>query len=246
MQLNLFGHSFSIKWPGLLLYLALSVVLCRLGFWQLDRAEQKRQLQQHLMAAQELSPLSFSELTHSEPERIRYRQAVVRGRYDFAHQFLLDNQIHNGKPGYFVLTPLIIADCDCAVLVNRGWLALPDGNRNSLPQISVSQNDRTVRARVNRFPGVGYKLAGAETPSATWPSVLQLVDAEVLTNTLGYRLLPFQLELSADDSDGYLRVWKTVNDMPPEKHIGYAVQWFILALTLTALYLWTIFRQRSG
>jgi len=169
---------------------------------------------------------------------------LVAGRYDEAHQFLIDNQILDGKPGYFVLTPFLIAQEKRAVLVNRGWVPLGE-DRKALPDVSIKTEVKRITGRINHFPPVGIKLKGAEIPTEGWSSVVQVVDSRILAARLGYDLYDFQIELDADAAEGYRRQWKTASTIPPEKHLAYAVQWFGLALTLTGLFIWISSRKRS-
>lgn len=212
-------------------------VLLSLGFWQLDRADQKRAYlvqQQALMTAGELL---LDARTPDDLALLKYRPVSVAGHYVVERQFLIDNQHVNGKVGYFVLTPFVLAGTNKAVLVNRGWLPL-NGDRKVLPRLPVSTVPMTITGRVNSFPSVGIKLAGAEVPTNTWPAVVQVADAKALAKSLGYPLYSFQVELDPAQPEGFLRVWQPQAIMPPEKHIAYAVQWFGLALTFTVLFFW--------
>jgi surfeit locus 1 family protein len=149
----------------------------------------------------------------------------------------LDNQIINGKAGYFVLTPFVLQGSTQAILVNRGWIvANPD--RHILPDVRIKNIHATISGRINHFPSVGIKLTGAATPSQTSPAVLQIVDTQILAKKLAYPLFPFQMELAANMPDGYTRQWLTTTLMSPEQHFGYAVQWFGLAATLSILFFW--------
>ncbi len=170
-------------------------------------------------------------------EALKYRHVTVTGSYDQAHQFLIDNQISDGKAGYYVLTPLIVEGGTKAVLINRGWVPL-NKDRSILPDVSVDELQTSVSGRINSFPSVGIKLAGAEIPTDSWPSVVQWVDSDVLAKKLGYPLFPFQIELDQDLPGGFKREWRTATVMSPEQHIGYAVQWFGLALALTLIFIW--------
>jgi surfeit locus 1 family protein len=166
---------------------------------------------------------------------LKYSTVRVTGHYDNSHQFLLDNQINAGIVGYFVLTPFVLEGSTTAVLVNRGWIPLKA--RAQLPQINVIDTQTTLVGRINSFPGVGIKLAGADIPAKSWPSVVGLVNTDVLAKTLGYPLFAFQIELAADQANGYQRDWQTTTVMRPEQHTAYAVQWFALALTLSLLFI---------
>ena len=219
-------------------YLCLMPLLISLGFWQLGRSEEKKIiLEKQNQAFVSSEVLMLSSLGDYDIKLIRYMKAQVVGSYDSAHQFLLDNQIKGGKVGYFVLTPFIFENKSQAILVNRGWVPL-NQNRNILPDISIKNQQSVINGRINQFPSVGIKLAGAEIPTEGWPSVLQVIDAQILTKKMGYTLLPFQIELDQNLPEGFIRDWQKTTVMLPEQHIAYAIQWFSLALTLSILFIW--------
>jgi surfeit locus 1 family protein len=225
-------------------YLCLLPVLLMLGTWQLDRAEQKRLIFQRQEQAAVAETLHLSAAIDNNVDALRYRQVEVTGRYDLIHQFLIDNQISDGKAGYFVLTPFVLDGGIGAVLVNRGWIPL-NQDRSVVPDLQITQVQAIITGRINNFPSVGIKLAGAEIPTDNWPSVVQVVDSDVLAKKLGYPLFSFQIELAKELPDGYKREWRTSTIMLPEQHTAYAIQWFALALTLTILFIWYSFRGAS-
>jgi len=233
MKITFINREFKFSWFSIVLYLLLIVLLVSLGFWQLGRAEQKEVFleQQRLSVGKDNLQLT----DETDINEVRYRSTVITGNYDKKKQYLIDNQIVNGRAGYFVMTPFYMEGMEKAVLVNRGWVIL-NQNRQILPDIPVVDTRQTIKGRINRFPVVGIRLAGAEIPTKGWPSVIQLADSKVLSKKLGYALLPFQIELDKHEAFGYQRDWKKKSTMPPEKHIAYAVQWFGLALTLTVLF----------
>ena len=227
-----------IKILPLIVFVCMLAILIRLGFWQLSRAEEKRELlaNQTAMMQKELQPIA--ELL-TENHDLRYRRVIAEGHYDVQHQILLDNQIHNGKVGYFVLTPFILADDDKIILVNRGWL-LMNKDRNQLPEIGFipPAEKISIIGVLNHFPQVGLVLEGADEPGKGWPSVVQIINQKKITQKLQQPIIDFQLQLSADQPYGYAREWQVHTRMPPEKHTAYAFQWFALAATLTLLILW--------
>lgn len=228
-----------------LVYLCLLPVLLALGMWQLDRSEQKRVLLKLQEQATATETLHLSMDIGDKADALRYRQVELSGRYDVAHQFLIDNQISGGKAGYFVLTPLVLTGETKAVLVNRGWIPL-NQDRSVLPDLQINKAEATITGRINNFPSVGIKLAGAEIPTAGWPSVVQVVDSNVLAKKLGYSLFQFQIELAKELPDGFKREWQTSTIMLPEQHTAYAIQWFALALTLTILFIWYSFKKNNA
>jgi surfeit locus 1 family protein len=221
----------------IIVYLLLLVLLLNLGFWQLNRANEKRELIAKQTQSRMLAPLSLLATTEDSVDNLRYRKVIAHGYYDVKQQFLLDNQIVNGKAGYFVLTPFILQNSKKAVLVNRGWVAA-NLNRQILPDVSFKKLPTILSGRINQFPSVGIKLAGTEIPTKTTPAVVQVVNTQVLAKNLKYALFSFQVELDANTAEGYTRLWQTTTLMPPERHFGYAMQWFGLALTLTFLFFW--------
>jgi surfeit locus 1 family protein len=220
----------------LIAYLCLLPILLALGVWQLNRAEEKRGIISLKEQRQSTETLALSATTPDTPEALLYKPIQAIGHYDTNHQYLLDNQVNKGRAGYFVLTPFRLKNESKAVLVNRGWLPLGQ-NRSVLPDISVDTKEITITGRINRFPIVGLKLAGAELPTDSWPAVVQVIDTQVLTKQLGYPLWSFQIELDKEAANGFKREWQEPTSMTPEKHIAYAVQWFLLALTLTVLFI---------
>ena len=220
-----------------IVYLCLMPLLLALGIWQLDRAEQKKvflELQEQGVVTE---TLHLSGVIDNNTEALRYRKVDATGSYDESHQFLIDNQISAGKAGYFVLTPFILQGEAKAVLVNRGWIPL-NQDRSVLPDLPINKVQTTISGRINNFPSVGIKLAGAEVPTDNWPSVVQVVDSGILAKKLGYPLFQFQVELDKDLANGFKREWLATTIMLPEQHTAYAIQWFALALTLTILFIW--------
>lgn len=239
MKIEVLGFEFRTKLWAFSLYLVLLNGLIGLGCWQLNRADQKREFLAQQQAGQQAPTINLNQSATGE----RYQSAEMTGYYDAAHSFLIDNQIVAGKPGYFVLTPFILDKQDQAVLVNRGWVPLT-ANRQQLPDVSTGTEIVAIKGRINQFPAVGYKLAGGEIPTETWPAVVQFVDSQVLSAKLAYPVYDFQIELDDDQTAGFVRDWRTQATIPPEKHQAYAVQWFGLAATLTGLFIWISTKKR--
>lgn len=227
-----------------LVFVCVLPLLLSLGMWQLRRADEKRAFLQQQAQGQVADISRLSVVTQDNAERLRYKKLEVAGHYDAQHQFLIDNQISEGKVGYFVVTPFILQGENKAILVNRGWLAAnPD--RRELPDVSISAEPAVIQGRANTFPSVGIKIAGAEIPTDTSPAVVQVVDSEVLAQKSGYPLFSFQLELDKELPQGFKRDWHTSTIMLPEQHTAYAVQWFALAFTLTVIFIVYSFKKSS-
>lgn len=236
--------SMNFKLIPTIAYICLLLSLLALGNWQLTRSEEKRQLLKLQEQAASAEIINLSATTQGDLNTLRYKKVKVIGHYDVSHQFLIDNQISSGRAGYFVVTPFLLEGGSKAVLVNRGWLPI-NQNRAVLPEIKFSNIQTAIIGRINYFPSVGIKLAGAEIPTESWPSVVQVVDSSLLAKKLGYPLFEFQVELDKDSADGYQREWQTTTLMLPEQHTAYALQWFALAITLTILFIWYSFKKTN-
>ncbi len=230
-------------WLPTLATLALLALLLGLGFWQLDRAEQKRALQAQFRQTAAAGPLRLDWHQVPGPEW-RYRPALVSGRYDGRRQFLLDNRVLHGRVGYQVLTPLLFADGQHALLVNRGWV--PAGpTRDLLPELPVPEGVLEVRGLVDFPPERVFSLGEGEDRAPGWPKVLQRIRLDLQSEQLGLELVPWILLLDPQQPGGFAREWAPVPIMGPERHVGYAVQWFGLAAALLVIYFWVNWRPVS-
>jgi surfeit locus 1 family protein len=235
--------------PRLVPTLAVLIILpllMILGFWQLDRAGQKRLLQQSFIEKSEQAPVAITDINVSDRSEY-YRQIIATGRYDSQRQILLDNQVQAGRPGFHVYTLFEIEGMKEAVLVNRGWVLL-GSTRQVLPDIAVGEQRITISGRIAQPANPGLLLDTVIAEQPVWPQVVQHIDYNLLSEILGYPLLSAVVLLDADIQGGYTRVWQPhFGGFGPERHLGYAVQWFALAITLIILYLITNtqWRQQS-
>jgi len=195
-----------------------------LGVWQLERAAYKDSLQQKF--AHRLAE-DYRQLDPGEDlADIQYRKLRLQGRYDLEHQFLLDNRVHEGRAGYHVLTPFLIADSDYVLLVDRGWA--PWGARRSpLPPIRPPP-EAGVAAGIAFVPEEPALKLGGLGLGADWPQLIPYVDLAALRAQYSADLLPMILWMAPESPGAYLRDWDPVW-LPPEKSRAYALQWFLFA-----------------
>lgn len=235
---------FQPGWASALAVLLLLPVLLSLGFWQLDRARQKAELQAAFAERSRWPPAPLDGLDTADRNSL-YRRVIATGYYDNGHQVLLDNQLREGQPGYHVLTPLRLADGG-AILVNRGWTPLGE-SRQTLPNIAVTVEAITVNGWLAQPANPGLRLGDAAGADQNWPRVTPYIDYERLAAILGYPLRPALILLEPNQPQGYIRDWRPhFGGFGPERHQGYAVQWFALAVTLVILYLATHVRRISA
>lgn len=213
-----------------------------LGFWQLGRADEKQALLDQYATAQQTQ---VEVTTQNAANLPRYQRARVSGRFDPTHQILLDNMpSHTGQPGYRVLTPFETAAG--WLLVDRGWLPL-GSTRTELPDIPVGNDSRTITGTIDELPRAGLELkAPPVDASAPWPRVLSFPQQPTLDQQLGQKLIPGLLLLDASQPDGYERIWEAHLGFQPERHVGYAVQWFAFAVVAVILFVITGFRTKKA
>ncbi|ORU89446.1 MAG: cytochrome oxidase biosynthesis protein [Cycloclasticus sp. symbiont of Poecilosclerida sp. M] len=226
----------------LLTFLAILVLglLLSLGVWQLDRADEKQALLDMQADRINLRPVDLSQVDLQDND-LRYLSVRALGVADTAHQILIDNQVKDGRVGYFVMTPLKLKS-GRAVLLNRGWVAAGN-DRRVLPKVALSIVEMLAVGKLDKFPSVGIKLKGADTLSEGWPAVVQLIDVGKVSKRLGYRVENYQMLLEGTQPYGFDRDWVPLK-MGPEKHHGYAFQWFALALAWVTLYFVLTLKRR--
>jgi surfeit locus 1 family protein len=119
---RIFLRPFSRRWLlATLLVAAAMAVMVRLGIWQLDRLEQRREFNARVLAQINQPALVLKgPALQADLASMEYRPVVVEGEYDFSQQVALRNQVWENQAGVHLLTPLRIAGTEQSVLVNRG------------------------------------------------------------------------------------------------------------------------------
>ena len=227
---------FSIKYRAVF-FIALGVLLgVFLGFWQLNRAEQKREQYESFIVRQAKPPIKLDTLYKSKHMKsIIWQRVSATGYFNVDKQFLLDNQVSKGLPGYFVFTPFSVVGESRQFLVNRGWI--PAGvNRSQIPDLSVSTLPVQIDAVIKPPPRVGIILKQT-LPEQVATGVYRVneINPQSLA-TLGYSFEPYVLRLEPSSEEGYRLSWVAPGS-GEARHIGYSFQWFALASALFIGYL---------
>lgn len=238
------------------------LLTARLGVWQLDRAEQKTTLQARIDGRAGQPALAQAELARSELEAQgqHYRLVRLRGRWLAQHTVYLDNRQMNGKPGFFVVTPLLLGPGD-AVLVQRGWMPRNFQDRTALQPLPTPTGEIVLTGRLAPPPAKLLSLGDTDAGR-----IRQNLDLLQFAQDIGVALRPLSVQQLAPASlptdptpadaapasalpladDGLLRQWPAVA-VDVGKHHGYALQWFALCALIAGLYLWfQILRPRHA
>ncbi|MGK2914904.1 MAG: SURF1 family protein [Porticoccaceae bacterium] len=209
-----------------------------LGLWQLHRAEEKRGILAADEARANAEPVSLAD-AQGVPDK-RFLRVRVTGTIDNERVFLVDNRVRHGRPGYEVVSPFHAIETGRWLLVNRGWIA-GGLDRRVLPPVPLLPGIVTLTGYLYQSPGKPFVLGSDQWQPGRWPQIVQHAEPDLLAERLGQSLFPYVLRLDASASPGLETGWEVVN-MPPGTHIGYAVQWFALALALVIL---TIFANSN-
>jgi len=219
--------------PGLAALLLIGLFL-GLGIWQMHRADEKRQLVDDLERRAHEPAVALSPPI-DRPQLWRNRRIRAAGHYDTARQFLLDNRVYRGQVGYHVLTPLQLDGTTASVLVDRGWV--PAGaDRSILPELKAPGTRIQVLGTAYVPYAEGFHIGEMDTDLTRWPRVIQFVDYQEIAHRLGTHLIPLTIRLDPNLPDGYVRDWDRA-PFSPERHLGYAVQWFALSAALLVIFL---------
>lgn len=217
--------------------LLMTALTFSLGQWQLDRAAQKLAMQASIDQQKVLPPLTQADLVATNEGSGQRLVAVDRlielsGRWLPQHTVYLDNRPMNAKPGFWVMTPLLLTGTEKAVLVQRGWIPRNFQERTALVPIETPAQTVTLRGRMAPAPAKLYAFKGADTGR-----IRQNLDIPVFAAETGLQLLS-SLVIQVDAaSDGLQRDWAAPNT-GVDKHYGYAVQWFGLCALVLGLYIW--------
>jgi surfeit locus 1 family protein len=228
----LFGRPW--LWSTLVVIVGM-LFLGRLGFWQLDRLDQRRATNALLEQQFNSERLDLNEgLPAGNPADLVDRRAVVNGRFDYAEQIVLKEQNFSGRPGVHLITPLIIEGQSEAILVDRGWIPATEAAEGGLEAF-----DETA---VQPLEGV---LKGSQTLSRGRQTIIEAnqtewyrIDIEAIQTLSSYDLAPVYLIQSPSEENGTTLPIREESelDLSEGSHLGYAIQWFLFALILGIVY----------
>lgn len=228
------------KLLAMFLVLGLVALMTGLGFWQLDRAAQKRALieEQARRSSAEPVPFVWDRADYSDQ---RFRVVRVQGTWLHGRDFLLDNQVHDGRPGYHLITAWRAPESGRLLLVDRGWLPAPmrRAQRPDLPP--TGPEDELVGVLYSPL-GSAFSL-GPVFDGDGWPRVVERIDFAAFSRALGQPVLPVILRLRQPAS-GLVQDWP-VSRVRPQRHIAYAIQWFAMATVLALLGALLLTRKRN-
>ncbi|MDA9060192.1 SURF1 family protein [Candidatus Thioglobus sp.] len=213
--------------------------LVSLGFWQLERADDKRSIEASIKQANTGSV----ELIKKEEglQSKEYYEVRLQGKYLSDKQFIYDNQIVDQVSGYYVLTPYALEGQSKAILINRGFIPW-NGRRDKLADIVIGQETREIKVQISK-PIKRMELKLSEV-GIQFPVLIQSIDLQDMADRAKVDFSSVIGLLDASASNGFIRKWEPYTGSI-EKHIGYAVQWFLMALVLAIIGIRIAIKQRK-
>ena len=224
-------------WPTLATVLVLPLFIS-LGFWQLDRAEQKRILHHEFEGRQAASDINLNkeDTLRNNFDELYWRKVVIEGVFSRDINVLLDNQVERGVAGYFVYTPFKLKELNAWALVNRGWVPAGD-SRDNPPEIAATGEELQIVGSVKAPPKTGILLGENIVERLGRGTVrVQKLELAGIEEALNIELLPYVVRMTPESPAGFARFWKAPGS-GEEKHLGYAFQWFAMATAIFVIYL---------
>ena len=229
MSLRIANREFAPRPWAVVATIAALAAFVSLGWWQIGRGREKQAMIESFQRGTQSSVELQGGITVDELPR--YQHVRTEGHYQPERQVLLDNMPSQaGKPGFRVLTPFKRDGSERLLLVDRGWVPLGDSRAN-LPPVFVSPEFRAVSGRLDELPAPGVRVGEAGVAGDShWPRLLNFPRQQDVERVLGTTVESRIVLLDPDAPDGFERIWRPAMQFGPERHLGYALQWFALAL----------------
>ena len=235
MFLNNYNYNFKLI-PTIIFVVSFCCFII-LGFWQIDRADQKNNLNTNYTDRQKEVPIVLNKFNAlDEKTSLLWRKVELDGTFLNNQNIILDNQIFNQNAGFNIITPLKIEDSELIVLVNRGWY--PNlKNRETIPNINNISGNQNLKGHIADFPVSGIKLGNNNIETLNSQIFrFQRLEVSELNYFLSANVLPYMIYLDPIiDKEFYGNFKLPAPDS--EKNYGYAFQWFAFAVTLLIIFI---------
>lgn len=213
------------------------VIMLGLGIWQLERKVEKEERLANIEIAKQSANIDIAE-AFGDTQAYQDYIVSVKGKA-IEKYFYIDNKLLEGRTGFHILVPYDTSSG--VVMLNLGWLPAT-GLRSDLPTFQLPSLD--MAQGVLYLPLNNRLISETNDQYGEFPALLQQVDLNEISKHLGLDVLPAVLRLVPDKS-AFVREWQAVV-MSPDKHLGYAVQWFGLAIAALTVYLLSMVKWLQG
>jgi surfeit locus 1 family protein len=218
------------------------VISLFLSYWQIGRIDEKKALQVNYEKMLKADPLNLNILKSKDFQLLSSKQwqpVSVSGTFLSEHQFLLDSQVYNDKPGYNAIVPLLINGSDTAILINRGWI--PAGNdRQQIPNIPALSEKQPIRGQLANPKLV---MPGFDTQNIN-EQVQLFIDMQALSDRIAAPLAPMIIQLDERSIGPLPRKWPKYQ-AKVEMHEFYVMHWLVVALFSILLFIYFAYKPKK-
>lgn len=215
--------------------------MVRLGFWQLDRLQQRRAANEQLRQQLTADPLSLNraDLDDLNLTAMADRRVMATGTFDYSQQVLLKLQNFRGSAGGHLVAPLMLQGQEQAVLVDRGWIPEAELAPENWEQFN-EPGPQTVRG-VIRLTETAQGVEAPQGPQQEW----YRINVEAIERQLPYGILPVYILQTPPPAGNQTLPYREEPqiDLSEGPHLSYAVQWFAFTLMLGIGYVYYVFRR---
>ena len=236
-------YRLTINFWFLIIFLLIQTGLNELGFWQLSRAQEKQ------IRLKKLTNYELSELTNldfiDQADIDNFARLQLDVKLTEKVNLLVENKIQKGELGYHVLNLVQEINSGRYLLINRGWIG-GKADRNQLPLVNLPRADWKVTGRI--YP-INKQILSGDAELESHGKILRLPVLDVhmislLEKRFGISIEPYLLRLDEDVVDSFEVDWAWIS-MSPDKHLGYAFQWFGLSLAFLVISLFVLIKKES-
>lgn len=206
---------------GSAIVLLVALICVRLGIWQLQRLEQRRERNAATMERMQLPATRLNAISN-DSAGIIFRRVLITGPYDDAHTIIIAGRSLRGVPGVHVLTPMRVGGA--AVLVNRGWMPSADAARIEVDSITEPA-PLDLPALITPFP----EDFGKPVTTGTFQRVWYQMNGDQLRRQFPYPVLPVVAQILPHADQPQFPIRLKAPEMDEGPHLGYAIQWFSFA-----------------
>lgn len=206
-------------------------LLLGLGFWQLDRLQQKNALIARIAERMESAPVPAPEDSALRNIDFEYRRVTATGIYRHDLEIPLHAIGRGGRPGYRIYTPLERKPGD-VVLVNRGWV--PKAMKDAASRGAGLLPGLVAVEGILRVPGAKARFAPqnqAENNEWYWLDLELAASERRLQGLAGYVIAALPDPNRPGPPHGTAAAPVISNN-----HLGYMFTWFSLALALAVIF----------
>jgi surfeit locus 1 family protein len=209
-----------VFWPVIAALPVLAVLLV-LGTWQMRRLHWKEAVLAQLAVAETAAPVPLDAALPQPWTRLQ-----VAGQLDHGHEVLLGAEVRGSRMGAQLVTPLLREGAP-PLLVLRGWVPL-----DRTQPITRPEGEVTLTGYVRQGEQAGW-VAAKDDPVTR---LFYTFNPAAIGQALGLApVLPFGLVVVGEAIGSQLPVPATTLPKPENPHLGYALTWYGLAMTLVGV-----------